>query len=939
MESDLGLDRLKMRIRTFALAAAAVALPCSGVAHTKKPLDHSVYDSWKSIRGTGLSRDGKWLAYVVAPQEGDGNGILRSLVDGHTIDVPRISGFRFTIDSQFAVGMVPAPFIETRDAKRKKAKPEDMPKASLAIVNLTSGATTLIPKVASFTLPEEDSDWIAYKMEPEKPAAPAKSEAAKPEAAKPEADKKEKKTGQTWVVRNFATGKEEPLPDVTSLVMSKRSPIIAYAVASKAGTTDGVFALDLKSDAKTTLVLSKLEAPQIAISPEGAYCSYMLKAEDSKDKAPAESELYVYSFKEHKATRIGLDSIPKGCSINPKSDIRFSDRSTRLLYSTYPTPPAPAKEVPDDEKVSVDIWNWKDPHLQTEQLLGAERERNRGYLAEYDIASKKSHQIADKELNEVVLSDKDDGRFALGETSEPYDIESTWDPGYQDAYTIDLTNGNRTLIGKHFKGRAVLSPKGTTVAVYNGAAGQWDAYNCETGDHAVLSAGIPNSVSDELFDQPDAPEAYGIAGWLDEHTAVLEDRYDLWKCDATGAHPPVALTSGRGLHIRYRPVNLDPDDFYLHESGQVLESLNEDSKDAGVYRLDHGVTTRLIGGPKTYGGFVKAKHTDRLVFTQQDFVEYPDLWVTDLGFGSPVKVSEANPQQKNYNWGKAELVEWTSLDGVKLQGILIKPEDFDYGKKYPMITYFYERLSDSLYSYHQPAPSASTINFPLFASNGYCIFVPDIPYRTGYPGPSAMSAILPGVQSIVSRGYIDPKRLGVEGQSWGGYQVAYLVTQTNMFAAAEAGAPVGDMFSAYGGIRYGSGVVREMQYEHGQSRIGGTPWDSTLKYIENSPVFFADKIETPLMIMSNDQDGAVPHTQGIELFTALRRLSKPTWMVVYNGEDHNIMERKNRKDFSVRLSQFFNHFLKGAPMPQWMADGVPAVDKGRTMGLELKPAP
>jgi dipeptidyl aminopeptidase/acylaminoacyl peptidase len=205
----------------------------------------------------------------------------------------------------------------------------------------------------------------------------------------------------------------------------------------------------------------------------------------------------------------------------------------------------------------------------------------------------------------------------------------------------------------------------------------------------------------------------------------------------------------------------------------------------------------------------------------------------------------------------------------------------------------------------------------------------------GYPGYSALSAIVPGVQSIVNRGYIDPKRLGIQGQSWGGYQVAYLVTQTNMFAAAEAGAPVGDMFSAYGGIRYGSGLVREMQYEHEQSRIGGTPWDSTLRFIENSPVFFADKVQTPLMIMSNDKDGAVPHTQGIELFTALRRLNKPSWMVVYNGEDHNIVERKNRKDFTVRLSQFFDHFLKGAPAPVWMTKGIAAVDKGKTMGLDL----
>mgnify|MGYP000876570404 FL=1 len=200
-----------------------------------------------------------------------------------------------------------------------------------------------------------------------------------------------------------------------------------------------------------------------------------------------------------------------------------------------------------------------------------------------------------------------------------------------------------------------------------------------------------------------------------------------------------------------------------------------------------------------------------------------------------------------------------------------------------------------------------------------------------------MSAIIPGVHKILSMGFVDKDRMGIQGQSWGGYQVAYMVTETNMFRAAGAGAPVSNMFSAYGGIRWGSGLVRQMQYEHGQSRIDGTIWDKPLRYLENSPIFFVDKVQTPLLIMSNDKDGAVPWYQGIELFTALRRLEKPAWLLVYNNEDHNLVQRKNRKDLSIRLSQFFDHYLKGAPMPVWMAEGVPAVNKGRTMGTEIVP--
>ena len=172
------------------------------------------------------------------------------------------------------------------------------------------------------------------------------------------------------------------------------------------------------------------------------------------------------------------------------------------------------------------------------------------------------------------------------------------------------------------------------------------------------------------------------------------------------------------------------------------------------------------------------------------------------------------------------------------------------------------------------------------------------------------------------------------GQSWGGYQVAYLITQTNMYAAAWAGAPVVNMTSAYGGIRWESGMSRQFQYERTQSRIGGTLWEKPDLYIRNSPLFHLPKVQTPVVIMANDADGAVPWYQGIEMFTDLRRLGKPVWLLQYNGEAHNLVKRENRKDISIRELQFFDHYLKGAPAPVWLEKGVPAVEKGRNWGLE-----
>jgi dipeptidyl aminopeptidase/acylaminoacyl peptidase len=325
-----------------------------------------------------------------------------------------------------------------------------------------------------------------------------------------------------------------------------------------------------------------------------------------------------------------------------------------------------------------------------------------------------------------------------------------------------------------------------------------------------------------------------------------------------------------------------------------------------------------------------------LVYTTESFQRFPDLLLSDLSFASSKQISTANPQQSDYSWGTAELMTWTSLDGDELEGLLFKPENFDPNRKYPMIVNFYERSSTELHDHIYPKPERSTINYALYASNGYVIFNPDVHYRIGYPGESCYNSVIPGVTKLIDAGFIDMDRIGVQGHSWGGYQIAYLVTKTDMFAAAEAGAPVPNMISAYGGIRWWTGLSRMFQYEHTQSRIGGTLWEYPLRFIENSPIFFVDKINTPLLIMHNDADGHVPWYQGIELFVAMRRLGKPSWMLNYPGEPHWPLKRQNQVDFDIRMMQYFDHFLKDAAEPRWMREGVPAVDKEVELGYELE---
>jgi len=291
-------------------------------------------------------------------------------------------------------------------------------------------------------------------------------------------------------------------------------------------------------------------------------------------------------------------------------------------------------------------------------------------------------------------------------------------------------------------------------------------------------------------------------------------------------------------------------------------------------------------------------------------------------------VSDANPQQAQYVWGRSELIEYVNADGKTLRAILTKPDDFDPAKKYPLMVYIYEILSNGLHSYATPQPGTS-INQARYVSNGYILLQPDIVYETGYPGEAALKCVIPAVQRVVGMGFVDPARIGIQGHSWGGFQISYLITRTNMFRAVEAGASVVNMTSAYGGIRWGTGMSRAWQYERTQSRIGAPPWIKTLQFLENSPLFWAEKVQTPYLTIHNDEDDAVPWYQGIEFFSALRRLGKPAWMFNFNAEKHGLRERENQKYWTIHLDEFFDHYLLGKPRPSWMDDGVPYLERGK----------
>ena len=418
---------------------------------------------------------------------------------------------------------------------------------------------------------------------------------------------------------------------------------------------------------------------------------------------------------------------------------------------------------------------------------------------------------------------------------------------------------------------------------------------------------------------------------------MIYDRYDIWSFDPEGKKAPVRLTkNGREDKVAYRYIALDREKEYIDLKEPVMMvGFNETDKSTGIYRARLSSPSKpalLAGGAYNYDHVLKAKKADKYIYTRENFEVFPDVWATDASFKKGIQLTQGIKQQEPYIWGTTELISWTSLDGRKLEGVIYKPANFDPNKKYPMIVNFYERNSETLNKYRMPEPHRSTIDYRMYLSDGYIVFNPDVRYRDGYPGESCYNCVMSGVYEVLSRGYVDEKRIGAQGHSWGGYQVAYLATRTRLFAAIESGAPVVNMFSAYGGIRWGSGLARSFQYEHTQSRLGATPWSDPRRYYENSPLFLMDKVETPILIMHNDQDGHVPWYQGIEYFVALKRLGKPAWMLNYTGEPHWPIKNPNKLDFQIRMKQFFDHFLKDAPMPKWMKEGVPAVKQPYELG-------
>ena len=1006
-----------------------LTVACAAVAQ-KRPLAHKDYDAWRSIQSQELSADGKFLAYGLFPQAGDGEVIVRNLATGQEFRQP--AGQRpepprpnfaaaedepprqvrvkldFTPDSKWVVFSTFPTKAEVDKAKRAKAKPEDMPKGGLVMLELATGRALRVDRVKSFQVPNKSGSSVLYLKEPAKPekkADTAENASAEP-PSRPAARKKE--YGSDLVVKNFALGDEETFPDVTEYLVANDGSGLVYAVSSKDETKNGVYAVfasmktvpatlisgrgkyvKLTFDEKQNQLAFLTDRDDVATRPaekstdakpaekpnEKKDADAESRSDDSpvaqddspgtedlidgqspggtarpsrKPEPPTQFALYYWSRSAPAAVALVTNKTSgfrENYQVSDKGNIAFSRDGQRIFFGS--APPLPEKEdanVPDDDKVNADLWHWKDDYIQPMQKVRAEADRRRTYSTVYHLAEKKLVQLADSTMSEVTPSE--DGLWALGGDDREYRRMIEYDTRYLDSYLVNTRTGERKPLWKKHIGRASWSPDGKYVLIFNGS--EWHTIStADLKDHALQTKDGVKFWREE-HDSPDLPPAYGSGGWTkDGKYVLLYDEFDIWRFTGDGSEA-VNLTRGMGrkLHYEMRYVRLntdrdDPDSKWIDPAKpMLLRAEDKERRDSGFFRARIDAKAdpeRLIIAPRNYSAPVQAKNADVLLFSGQTFQEFPDLLVSDPSFTNVKKVSDANPQMAQFAWGSAELIRYRNADGVPLKALLYKPANFDPNKKYPMLVYIYERLSQGLHQFQEPRPSHNIIP-SVYASNGYVILEPDIAYTIGQPGQSALKCVLPAIDAVVAMGFVNEKSIGIQGHSWGGYQIAYMVTQTNRFRAAAAGAPVSNMISAYDGIRWGPGLPRQFQYEKTQSRIGATLWQAPLKFIENSPIFMADRVRTPLMILHNDADDAVPWYQGIEYYLALRRLGKEVYMFSYNGEPHGIRRRPDQKDYTVRLQQFFDHFLKGAPEPEWMVKGIPYLQRDEEKAKTWKEA-
>ena len=977
----------------------ASSIPAAA-AHSagSKQLTPADLKAWKSIRSPVVSNDGKWFAYVLAPNEGDATVVVRQTADGATEqrfpigEPPAAAGNPFGVapstmlaisgDSRFVAFSI---YPTQREAKRLRQQRRSV-QNKVALLNLATGQKTEFDKIRRFAFSGDAPQVIAlYGYGAETPGgapngAPAGGAGGPGGTAAPAAGRVE---SADLLVVTLATGSVINIGNVGDFAFDESGNLLAYTIDARDEIGNGVQLRDLRTDVVRPLDSDQALYRRLAWADSGPALAVLRGKPDTTTKDTVYSVVAFTGIGSAAQKKVIFDAagrpdFPSGLRVSADRAPRIADDFSTVFFGIREAKPKVAPEVmanrdgagqrppivqagapgeggarnqprvdQDDENATLVLWHWKDPRLQSQQLVQEQADRAYSYLSEYRIADNRFVRLSDEGLRQVTLLPHD--RYAYGIDSRDYDQRASYDGRrYVDVYTVDLTTGARTLALKKdlLPGSptpAIPSPDGKQLLYWGDDANFWTLDVATAQKHNVTKDAPVSFANTEDDHNNIVPPPRQVLAWSKDASAVLvSDGWDVWRVPVNGTGKAVNLTSdGRKNQIRYQRL-------YAFAAGATaargrgraggtgleegidltkplyLGTYGEWTKKEGLSRVDVGKTgaTPLVWNDASYS-FTKAKDAAVYLYTRQTAVDFPNYFVANPDFKSGHQITDANPQQKEFAWSSgARLIKYVSDKGDTLQGALYLPANYEPGKKYPLLVTIYEKRSQLLNSYATPSET-STPNRSIYTSRGYVVLDPDIVYKVNDPGMSAVWCVLPAVRAAIATGIIDSTRIGLWGHSWGGYQTAFLVTQTNMFHAAIAGAPLTDLVSMYSSIYWNTGGTNQGIFESSQGRFKGNFIQNYDAYIRNSPAFHADKVTTPLIILHNDKDGAVDFNQGITYYNTLRQLGKDIILLEYVGENHGLQRAVNQKDYAVRMREWFDFQLKGDKPADWIVNGVP----------------
>jgi len=921
--------------------AAAVAAP-AGARTALKPLDATDLAFWKSIRNATTSLDGTWFAYMLAPNEGDAEVVARPTTAG-------AREWRFPVgEPPVAAGFGPAgdaPVTISGDARwlvfttyptaaeaKKLAREKKPLQNGVALVNLATGEKRDFERVRRAQFAGERPHWIVLHRHPAEGTNSAE-----------------------LLLADLRTGTVATVGAVGEFALDESGSWLAWTSETKDRVGNGLTVRHLATDVVRTLDSEPQVYRRLTWSDSGQALAVLRGRPDS---AAADTSYAVVGWANATASvpaRVVYASagdstgFPLDMRVSPERAPRWSADRGAIYFGIAARRTGPDSKTPrpdvrpvagtpgamqspagvggtDDDLPSLVIWHGKgDPRLQSQQQVEEGRDKAFSYLSAYRVAERRFVRLATDEVRDVALTPRE--RFAVGSDRRAYERRDNIDGGQRrDLYVIDVATGARTLAVKTARYNWTPSPDGTKALYYDD--GEYHVYDMVAKASRTLTKGAPTSFVDTEDDHNvDRPPVQPLGWASDNQHVLLFDNWDVWKAPVRGGALVNLTGNGRKDQVRYtRRLVIDPKEKGIDLSRPLyLQTYGEWTKKEGlsvVMPARVGAQSLLWDDAKFFVS--RARDAETWVFTRQTMKDFPDYWVSERTLATPRRLTEANPQQKDFAWSSgAQLVNYVSDKGDTLQGALYLPANYEPGKKYPTMVYIYEKLSQGLHQYAVPNETRA-FNPSIYTSRGYAVLQPDIVYTLNDPGMSSVWCVVPAVKAAIATGIVDPENVGLHGHSWGGYQSSFLATQTGtLFKSIVTGAPLTDMVSMYSSVYWNTGTADMAIFESSQGRFKGNVIDNYEAYIRNSPAFHADKVQTRLMILHNEKDGAVDFNQGITWFNTLRELEKDVILLQYVGENHGLRLPKNQKDYTTRMQEYFDHYLKGAPAPDWMVDGVP----------------